>query len=116
VTTGGPVRPGGRSRRGRRSDGPVPLAESLGALSDRLGVGQVDVVTVVFSRWEELVGPAVASHVQPQRIDGATLVVIADHPAWATQLRHLAPEILARVAEVCAPAPGPERLEIRVRR
>ena len=36
---------------------------------------------------------------------GSTLVVSADHPAWATQMRHLAPDILARLREVCgAPA------------
>lgn len=89
---------------------------AIGALADRLGVGRADVVGVVFGRWEEIVGASVAAHVRPQKVDGTTLVVVADHPAWGTQLRHLAPEILGRLTEVCVPGTAPERLEVRVRR
>jgi len=53
----------------------------------------------VFSRWEELVGPSVARHTKPLRIGSGTLVVEVDQPAWATQLRILAPGILARLTE-----------------
>lgn len=104
-------------RRRRQHDGgdPVRLSESLGAVSERMGVGRSDVVGVVFGRWEELVGPAMAAHVRPLRLHGSALVVVADHPAWATQVRHLAPDVLARLAEACAPAAGPETLEVRVR-
>jgi predicted nucleic acid-binding Zn ribbon protein len=49
-------------------------------------------------------------------VDGVTLVVSADHPAWATQLRHLAPDILARLTEVCGAQNALERLDVRVRR
>ncbi len=94
---------------------PVRLSESLGVLSERMGVGPSDVIGVVFGRWEELVGPAMAAHVRPLRLHGAALVVVADHPAWATQVRHLAADVLARLDQACAPAPGPERLEVRVR-
>jgi len=74
------------------------------------------VVGAVFSRWNDIVGPAVAAHVRPVRVDGVTLVVSADHPAWATQMRHLAPDILARLTEVCGAQHALERLEVRVRR
>lgn len=56
-------------------------------------------VGTVFSRWEELVGPAVARHARPLRLEEGTLVVAVDQPPWATQLRVLAPGILARLTE-----------------
>ncbi len=49
----------------------------------------------VFSRWEQLVGPAVARHARPLRLEGGTLVVAVDQPPWATQMRALAPGVLA---------------------
>jgi predicted nucleic acid-binding Zn ribbon protein len=92
------------------------MAEALGVVAGRLGMGRSDVLAAIFGRWEELVGASVAEHVRPVRLDAGTLVVSADHPAWATQLRHLAPEILERVAAVCRSGGAPVRLEIRVHR
>ncbi|HXX89607.1 MAG TPA: DUF721 domain-containing protein [Acidimicrobiales bacterium] len=105
-----------RDRRARSTDGPTPLAESLGVVADRLGMGRADVVGAVFSRWEEIVGPAVAAHVRPLRIEGTTLVVTADHPAWAVQIKHLRTEVLQRVGEVTGGARAPDDIEVRVRR
>lgn len=73
-------------------------------------------MAVIFGRWEEIVGPAIASHVHPLRLVGATLVVGADHPAWVTQVRHLTPEILDQLREACAEGGVPERIEVRVLR
>lgn len=114
MTPGGPPERH-RGRRGRSSDGPVPLSEALGVLSERMGVAGPDVLGAVFGRWEELVGETMASHVRPVRLREATLVVSADHPAWATQVRHLSSEILAKVAAACPPGAAPEHLEVRVR-
>jgi len=61
--TPGRLPPGRGGRRGRNTDGPVHLAEALGVLSERMGVAGPDVLGVVFGRWEELVGPTMASHV-----------------------------------------------------
>jgi predicted nucleic acid-binding Zn ribbon protein len=91
------------------------MSEALGALAGRLGLGQTDLISVVFGRWEELVGSSVAAHVRPVRLVAGTLIVSADHPAWATQIRHLAPEILQRVASEFGGEDAPVRLEIRVR-
>jgi predicted nucleic acid-binding Zn ribbon protein len=79
-------------------------------------VGNARTVAVVFGHWEAIVGPAIAVHVHPLRLEGATLFVGADHPAWVTQVRHLAPQILERVSEACAEGEAPERLEVRVLR
>jgi len=102
--------------RGRSNAGPVRIGDALGAVASNLGAGRADVVSAVFGRWDEVVGPAVSAHVRPVRVDGVTLVVSADHPAWATQIRHLAPDILARLSEVCGAQNALERLDVRVRR
>ena len=105
-----------RDGRSRSSEGPVRVGDALGEVASSLGAGRADVVGAVFGRWDDIVGSAVAAHVRPVRVDGMTLVVSADHPAWATQIRHLAPDILARLAEVCGAGNALERLDVRVRR
>jgi predicted nucleic acid-binding Zn ribbon protein len=94
----------------------VRIGDALGEVASQMGAGRADVVGAVFGRWDEIVGPGVAAHVRPVRVEGTTLVVSADHPAWATQIRHLAPDILARLSEVCGAQNALERLDVRVRR
>ena len=104
-----------RDGRGRSSGGMVRVGDALGEVASRMGAGRADVVGAVFGRWDEIVGAAVAAHVRPVRVEGVTLVVSADHPAWATQMRHLAPDILTRLHEVCGTGDALERLDVRVR-
>ena len=66
----------------------------------------------VFGRWDEAVGTAVAAHVQPVKLDGTTLVVEVDDPAWATQMRFLEGTLRTRLAEVAGATV--ERIEVRV--
>lgn len=53
----------------------------------------------VMGRWAQIVGPEVAAHATPVSYDEGELVVQADSTAWATQIRLLAPALLARLAE-----------------
>ncbi|MDQ3739011.1 MAG: DUF721 domain-containing protein, partial [Actinomycetota bacterium] len=77
---------------------PRPIGESLDRLLRRAkgGAGRRE-VGGVFGRWDEAVGPAVAAHVQPVRLDRNVLTVTVDDPAWATQVQLLHDELLARV-------------------
>ena len=96
-------------------DHPQSLAKSLDHVARAMGAPPADALTVVFARWEEVVGAAVAAHSRPVSLFRSTLVVSVDHPAWATQLRYLGSTILARITE----AVGREvasRLEVRVGR
>ncbi|HZU78604.1 MAG TPA: DUF721 domain-containing protein [Acidimicrobiales bacterium] len=105
----------GRDERGRNTEGPVPVGEVLKAISKRIGAPAPDALTVVFRGWEELVGASMAAHVKPLKLDGGTLVVAADHPAWATQVRHLSAEILERLRAKVPAESAPARIEVRVR-
>ncbi len=99
----------------RRNSVPTPIDSSLEALSRRLGLEGAHGLGKLFSGWTEIVGEAMAEHVQPVRIDPAALVVTVDHPAWATQVRRLGDTLLDRAAEY-AGVERPARLEVRVRR
>jgi predicted nucleic acid-binding Zn ribbon protein len=98
-----------------RDPGPRPLDASLDAVSRRMGLKDSRGLGQLFARWKEIVGPAMAEHVQPVRVDSEVLVVTVDHPAWATQIRHLGDDLLNRVAAE-AGVTRPTRLEVRVRR
>lgn len=80
-------------------------AESFRRVGDVLGqaVGGdsplAETLTVVFGRWESLVGAEVARHAQPLRLEGTTVLVAVDHGAWATQLQVLVPQLERRLRE-----------------
>ncbi|WP_095757103.1 DUF721 domain-containing protein [Streptomyces xinghaiensis] len=91
----------GGLRSGARADGRDPLP--LGAAIDRLitdrGWEAPAAVGGVMGRWPQMVGPDVAQHCAPERYDeeARVLTVRCDSTAWATQLRLLAPQLVARL-------------------
>ena len=101
--------------RHRRDSEPRTLDGSLDALSKRFGLEGAQGLGRLFSGWSEIVGDAMAEHVQPVRIDRTVLVVTVDHPAWATQVRRLGDTLLDRAADY-AGVERPGRLEVRVKR
>jgi len=98
-----------------RDHGPRPIDASLDAVSKKLGVDDARGLGRLFAHWEEVVGPAMAEHVRPTRLDREALVVSVDHPAWATQVRLLGEDLLDRVTERTG-LTRPHRVEVRVRR
>jgi predicted nucleic acid-binding Zn ribbon protein len=73
------------------------MAQVLG----RLGAStSPQLMELVFTRWVEVVGPQCADHLHPMRLQGDTLVVGVDHPAWATRARLESEHILARLQEL----------------
>jgi predicted nucleic acid-binding Zn ribbon protein len=52
----------------------------------------------VMGRWDAIVGAEVAAHARPLSYADGELVVQTDSTAWATQIRLLAPTLLARLA------------------
>jgi predicted nucleic acid-binding Zn ribbon protein len=93
-------RPVTEERSGAHPDDRDP--QLLGPTLDRLVADrgwQADAaVGGVMGRWAEIVGPDVAAHAEPVSWQDGELVVQADSTAWATQIRLLAPALLARLA------------------
>lgn len=77
------------------------------------GAPRADVLGSVFSRWDEIVGPALARHVRPLTLADGVLAVAVDQPAWATQVRALGATILERVGEVAGEVPAELRVAVR---
>ena len=83
--------------------GPQPIGTSLDAVMRSLGAPEASGVHLVFERWQEVVGEALAARTRPLRIDGQRLVLAVDEPAMATHVRFLQPELLARLEELLGP-------------
>lgn len=93
----------GDLRSGARADGRDPMA--LGAAINRLlterGWETPAAVGGVMGRWPQIVGEDLAKHCVPLKYDDdpaeRVLTVQCDSTAWATQLRLLAPQVVARL-------------------
>jgi predicted nucleic acid-binding Zn ribbon protein len=90
-----------RSAAGADDRDPQPLGRSLERLvSERGWEGDLAGGNVVAS-WSGVVGPAVADHCVPEQLVGTELTVRADSSAWASQIRLLAPVLVAKLNEAC---------------
>jgi predicted nucleic acid-binding Zn ribbon protein len=91
---------------------PVPITQSLDSImkslrgTDRIQVGGV------FGKWDVAVGPQIAAHVRPIKLDNATLLVEADTATWATQVKFLSETIMARLRDEAKV--HIERVDVRV--
>ena len=65
----------------KRTGDPVALAEAT-----------------VIARWPDIVGADLAAHCRPVKLTDGVLTVQAESTAWATQIRMLAPTMLAKIA------------------
>lgn len=93
----------GRRLRGYSGPGPDPRDPQLfGVMLERImkqrGWQKPAAEAKVFGAWEKVVGPDVAKHSRPVKLDAGVLTVEAESTAWATQLRLLAGNLLKRIA------------------
>ncbi|MGE2835471.1 DUF721 family protein [Mycobacterium sp. SMC-4] len=89
----------------RRWSGPGPDArdpQPLGALTSDLarsrGWSAKVAEGAVFGRWREVVGDQIADHAAPKSLHEGVLTVTAESTAWATQLRMVQAQLLAKIA------------------
>ena len=114
IRPGAPVkgrwRRGGRGARRRGWSGarpderdPQPLGRVAARLVADKGWQERITSASVFGRWAELVGADVAEHSTPVSLRDGELTVAASSTAWATQLRTLQRQLLARIAAGLGP-------------
>jgi predicted nucleic acid-binding Zn ribbon protein len=98
--TGQPQR---RRLRGYSGPGPDPRDPQLfGAIVNRLvqvrGWQKPAAEARLFGLWATVVGPEIAAHCRPIKLEDGQLTIEAESTAWATQLRLLAGKLLGRIA------------------
>lgn len=102
-------RPGSGRKRRPRPDAPTysgsgvdprdpqPVGAALERLSDEQGWTTEISVHLLLANWPSLVGEAIADHSHPEAYDDQIVTVRTDSTAWATQLRLMAPNVVARL-------------------
>ena len=89
---------GGWSGAGPDARDPQPLGRLTGALSRDRGWGEKIGEGTVFGAWDRIVGPEISAHAQPTDLRDKMLFVTAESTAWATQLRLIQGQIIAKIA------------------
>jgi predicted nucleic acid-binding Zn ribbon protein len=89
----------------RRWSGPGPdgrdpqlLGSATGELARSRGWAGRVAEGSVFGRWREVVGDQIAAHASPTSLNEGVLTVSAESTAWATQLRLVQAQLLAKIA------------------
>jgi hypothetical protein len=96
-----------------RAAAPARVGDVLDRTLRSLGTPSAAGVEVVFERWGDVVGPAMAARTRPVRIDGDLLVVGCDEPAVATHVRFLQAELVERLGQLSGDR-RIARIEVRV--
>ena len=95
-------------------DNSLSLQSQLTRLLASLGSDDAASVKGVFGAWTNLVGEAVAAHVQPVKLVDSTLIVEVDDPHWATEMRFLEASLCEKISQLTTtPVTS---LEVRVKR
>jgi predicted nucleic acid-binding Zn ribbon protein len=86
-------------RQKRTSGDPEPVGEVLGKVVEEQGWGTEISLRMMLSRWSELVGATNALHSKPEGFHEGVLYVRTESTTWATALRAIAPQLLAKLNE-----------------
>lgn len=97
-----------------RDPDPSPLGSALDRVVGRLGGPSADSLTTLYTDWDELVGARLAAHTRPVGLRDGVLVVGVEDPAWATEIRFLAPTLVERLRSGLEGA-AVTSVEVRVR-
>ncbi|MGI5222225.1 DUF721 family protein [Nocardia sp. CA-290969] len=101
-------RAGGRRRSGwsgpRPDDrDPQPLSKLATSIARSRGWSTKVAEGTVFGHWSRVVGEDIAAHAKPVKLENGVLSVAAESTAWATQLRLLQAQLLAKITAAVGP-------------
>lgn len=77
---------------------PQPFGSVLAKLMKARGWQRPAAEATLFGQWEKVVGPDIAEHCRPVKLEQGELTLEAESTAWATQLRLLAGSLLKQIA------------------
>ncbi|MBJ8342556.1 DUF721 family protein [Antrihabitans sp. YC3-6] len=96
----GRYRPGrkrGWSGSGPDDRDPQAFGSLTGSIAKSRGWSGKVAEGTVFGRWPQVVGEDIASHAEPTTLKDGVLSIAAESTAWATQLRMMQGQILAKI-------------------
>jgi predicted nucleic acid-binding Zn ribbon protein len=76
---------------------PSPLGDAVQQLVRDRDWTRTLIAAGLLPRWEQIVGSHIAAHCRPERLEAGELTCIAESTAWATQLRFMSAQLLARI-------------------
>lgn len=79
---------------------PQLLGTALNRLVESQGWSKQISVRLLLGKWPALVGPVNAAHSTPVRYQDAVVTVRAESTVWATSLRAMAPQLVAKLNEM----------------
>lgn len=82
---------------------PQPFGRLIGSVARQRGWDDRISEGTLFGMWEQIVGEDISSHATPTALDERVLHIRAESTAWATQLRYIQSQILAKIAERIGP-------------
>lgn len=98
-------RPASGNKKRRRWSGagpdsrdPQPLGRLAGGVARERGWQAKIGEGTLFGMWDQIVGADIATHAQPISLRDKVLHVQAESTAWATQLRYVQAQIIAKIA------------------
>jgi predicted nucleic acid-binding Zn ribbon protein len=82
---------------------PSALGDAVGELVRDREWSRTLTAAGLLPRWEQIVGRDIAEHCRPERLEAGELKCVAESTAWATQIRLMSAQILARIAAEVGP-------------
>ena len=92
---------------------PVRVGTSIENLLSMMGAPPVSTVSTLTTRWEEIVGPALAARTRPIEMVDGVLVVGCGEASWASQIEWMYSSIKERF-EAIFPGQVVRRIQVRV--
>lgn len=92
---------------------PERIGSAVDRVARRLGAPTAHALSGLFNRWGEMVGESIAAHATPVSLKSGRLLVEVDSSAWATQLKYMTTELVARCCDELG-AGAVKQIDVRV--
>lgn len=79
---------------------PIHIAEIVSRTTQRFGMEEKLALYRVWDKWEDVIGPQIATHAKPARLCRGVLVIRVENPSWLQELHFLKARIMDKLKEV----------------
>jgi len=80
--------------------GIVSISDVLTEVAEKLDLSKQFMVQKFFGKWESVVGPQIAARCTPHKLQGKTLILRVQDPAWSSELSHMNDLFLEKIQQM----------------